>query len=189
MQSGAGSRTPRAAPNLNEKVLVMASRFPITVPPVQQPDLRSFIVCDRLPEACLSYLVADHQNDPHLRPGDVVIIDPEDREPCMGELFLIARADGSRDIVETWSQQLRAGSGPNGKMIDTTCWFVAGSARARTNAEVEDRIEHGAFVGWADGPYATEGPRAGSLQKRLIGKVVGILEPSFAEPLRMARIA
>jgi hypothetical protein len=47
-------------------------------------------------------------------------------------------------------------------------------------------MNRGVHVGWVDGPYATEGANAGYLKHRLRGRVIGILEPDFAEPLRLS---
>ncbi|WP_230629336.1 S24/S26 family peptidase [Sphingomonas sp. Leaf37] len=156
-----------------------------TVLKAQQPTLRSFIVYDRLPAGCLAYPVTDEANAPHLRPGDIAIIDTADREPANGDLFVIDWQSGGSDIVETWSQRMQAGCGPNREIIDTVCWKVAGSNRARTAAGVMERMRAGRLVGWVDGPYATEGPNAGVLNRKLRGRVVGILQPAAAEPLRL----
>lgn len=155
-----------------------------TVLKPQQPDLRAFIVYDHLPQGFTTYPVTDEANAPHLRPGDIAIIDPADREPSNGEMFVIEWQSGGSDIVETWSERMKAGCGPNREIIDTVCWKVAGSNRARTAAGVMERLRAGRLVGWVDGPYATEGPHAGALNRKLRGRVVGILQPTAAEPLR-----
>ncbi len=149
----------------------MASNAFSTPAPAQQPTLRSFIVCDRLPEGCVAYPVTDETNAPHLRPGDIAIIDPTDREACLGELFVVQWNSGGTDIVEAWPQQ----------MADALCWKVGSSNRARSAGAVVDRLCAGQPVGWVDGPY-----RAEALNQKLRGKVVGILEPIFAEPMRIA---
>lgn len=152
----------------------------------QQPNLRSFIVYDRLPEGCVAYPVTTTDCAPHLRPGDIAIIDPAECEPAVGELFVIQWSGGRTNLVETWSRALTAGSGPDGEMIDTVCWFVGSSNRPRSREECIEWLSSGRRGGWMDGPYATEGPGTGYLASKLRGRVVGILEPSFAEPLRLA---
>ncbi len=152
----------------------------------QQPDLRAFVVYDRLPAGCTAYHVTDTKNAPHLRPGDVAIIDPGDCEPAAGELFVIKWGSGVCDIVETIYSPGRYSSGPNGEVIDTVCWKVGASNRARSFEDAQDRLARGQHVGWVDGPYATEGANAGALNEKLRGRVIGILEPDFAEPLRLS---
>lgn len=152
----------------------------------QQPGLRSFIVYDRLPSGRTAHLVTDELNAPHLRSGDVAVIDTADRDPAVGELFLIVWTGGSVSIVETRLQVLRAGSGPNGELIATACWMVSGSNRPREGESLGEWARAGKSIPWTDGPYATEGPSAGYLQSKLRGRVVGILEPACAEPLRLS---
>jgi hypothetical protein len=103
----------------------------------QQPDLRAFVLYDRLPVGCTAYPVNDNRNAPHLRVGDIAVIDPSDRDPAAGELFVIDRGEDSSGIVETWRMSLRASSGPGGSMIDTSGWMVAPINRARSHAERE----------------------------------------------------
>ncbi|WP_203309624.1 hypothetical protein [Sphingomonas beigongshangi] len=150
----------------------------------QQPDLRAFVVYDRLPEGYVAFPVTDMANAPHLRPGDIAIIDPTDREPQYGELFLIAWGGERSAIVETWTRPMTLGCGPNGEYIETIGWLVAGSNRPRSFAEASERLDRGGYMGWVNGTYATEGPRAGYLNGLLRGKVVGVLEPAFDEPMR-----
>jgi hypothetical protein len=157
-----------------------------TVLKAQQPTLRSFIVYDRLPSGCIAYPVTDENNAPHLRIGEVAVIDTNDREPSAGELFAIDWQSGGSDIVETWSQQMTAGCGPNGEMIDTVCWKVGASSRPKSYEECLQWLKAGRSGGWVDGPYPTEGPHAGSLNRKLRGRVVGILQPAAAEPRRLA---
>ncbi|WP_445191242.1 hypothetical protein ACT009_11630 [Sphingomonas sp. Tas61C01] len=138
----------------------MASNANITPAPVQQPGLRSFIVCDRLPLGCLAVTIADEHNLPHLRPGDVAIIDPDDKEPAEGELFCIRWNDGGRSIVELWQRAGIFGCGPNREMIETVCWLACGCNRPRTADELREWMRLGKSGGLVDGPYATEGPNA-----------------------------
>lgn len=153
----------------------------------QQPTLRAFVVFDTLPAGCIPFLVTDERTAPLLRPGDVAVIDTSERSPAEHELSLIRWNDGRTTIVEAWTQPGRYGCGPNGEMIDTRCWYVAAYDRPRTNAHWCEAIEARPLRwGFADGPYATEGPHAGALSRKLVGRVVGILEPRFAEPMRTA---
>lgn len=155
-----------------------------TIAQPQQPDLRAFIVYDRLPHGFAAYPVKDDANAPYLRTGDAAIIDPTDHEPATGELFVIDWQSGASDIVETWSHRMKAGCGPAGEMIDTVCWKVARSNRARSADDVLRRLRAGQPVGWVDGPYPTEWPYAGALSRKLRGKIVGILQAADAEPMR-----
>ena len=157
-----------------------------TVLKPQQPSLRSFVVFDEVPTRCIPFLVTDRRSEPLLRPGDTVLIDTTDRGPVEGDLSLIRWNDGTTSLVETFSRHGTYGSGPNGEMITTRCWYVGAYNRARTEAEMRRAVSEGSMRwGMVDGPFATEGRNAGVLAEKLVGRVVGILNPSFAEPKRI----
>lgn len=145
----------------------MASHaLPSSVPP-QQPGLRSFIVYDRLPAGLAAYPVMDDRNAPHLRTGDFVIVDPTDHEPCAGELFLMdwKSSPGHYGVNETFET-----AGIKG-------WCVGPLSQPEM---VKEAMANGAPVSrWCDFGYKTE-----ALSDRIMGRVVGLLEPKFAEPIR-----
>jgi hypothetical protein len=121
----------------------------------QQPTLRPFVVFDSLPTGCISYIIPDQRSLPLLR------------------------------LVETFSRTGTYGCGPNDEMIETRCWYVGAYNRPRSNAEFRKAVESGGSNwGFVDGPFATEGRNADALAEKLIGRVLGILEPRFAEPMR-----
>ena len=157
-----------------------------TVLTPQQPTLRPFVVFDALPSGCIAYIVTHQRSAPLLRPGDTVVIDTTSRQPVEGELSLIRWNDGTTSLVETFSRRGTYGSGPNGEMIATRCWYVGAYNRPRTEAEMRRAVSEGSMRwGMVDGPFATEGRNAGVLAEKLVGRVVGILNPSFAEPKRI----
>lgn len=126
----------------------------------QQPGLRPFIVYNELPLGLAAYPVMDDKNDPLLRLGEMVIVDPHDCEPSEHELFLIQwDSDPTPRVVETWM------------MPKLNCWCV-GYVKQPGWVEGMGR--------WCDWGYKTE-----ALSARLLGRVVGILEPVFAEQTRV----
>lgn len=146
----------------------MATVINTTPSPAQQPGLRAFIVCDRLPEGCVAYLVTDRWNEPLLRAGEWVIVDPEDTVPDHGELFVLQWQTGNvgpQVVVTNYMEKLG-------------CWGVGGTKPI--------------FAETADGPVLLQGARLGDfgykthqLQERIKGRVVGILEQNFEEPIRL----
>lgn len=130
---------------------------------VQQPDLRAFIVLPRLPEGCLSFIVPDDRAEPHLHAGDIAIVDPDDREPDHGDLFLIQFNGGRQQVVEIRRHPRLAGF-----------WSPHWGMTIQT---LDGR--HMKVVGWSDGPYSTD-----HMREKLIGRVVGILQPAFDGPMR-----
>lgn len=69
-----------------------------TPPSIVEP-LRALLVYDTLPAGCIAHTVTKDDLGPHLRPGEFAIIDPADRDPVRGELYLVAR--DSRALSET----------------------------------------------------------------------------------------
>lgn len=140
----------------------------------QQPGLRSFIVYDRLPEGCVAFEVPDNKSLPHLRAGDFVVIDPNDCEPAMGELFAItwkSSCDGQWQIAQTDHWPI-----PGRPDLDGERWGV-GAVAAQDLMSVCG-TPMGRPLRWTDGPY-----RAQYVREICHGKVVGIYEPDFRPKL------
>lgn len=135
--------------------------LPASTPP-QQPGLRSFIVYDELPAGLAAYPVMSSDCEPHLHFGEMAIIDPNDCEPMDGELFLCL-FDGGRGprFIETFLNPKIPG------------WCVGTIQQPAFAKEFGGR--------WCDFPYRSE-----VLSRKLMGRVVGILQPAFSEPLRIA---
>lgn len=135
-----------------------------------QPGLRAFVCYNELPAGLAAYPVMDNRSAPHLNVGDIAIIDPHDTTPFEGELFLMHEGMGSERFIinETFTRERIPGwcVGPVAQpswMSDVPC--VPGCPPSR----------------WCDFPYRTE-----VLEQKLLGRVVGILQPAFAEPKRLA---
>ncbi len=144
----------------------MASDEYSGAPCVQQPGLRSFIVYSRAPDGTFVREVLDDANEPHLREGDFVAIDPADREPIVGELYLFESTSYRQDdpgrlkiIQATWNDGWKG-------------WMIAATNRLfdipSVNGVVMEKIR------FFDGPYTDE-----MLSQKIIGRVVGIVEPDF----------
>jgi len=155
----------------------------------QQPDLRPFIVYDRVPRGCFAYLVERDDCAPLIRPGDTVIIDPGQRDPRSGDLFLIQWLSGrqSKAIVEIWPMTKRARIlTPEGQTDERPHWMIGGTKRERMvtasgHPILDTRTGEPLLPArWADGPYDCAG-----VAERMKGRVVGILEASFEEPKRI----
>lgn len=155
----------------------------------QQPNLRAFVVFDELPAGCIAFPIVNQDSDPLLRPGDVAVIDTNDRRPD-ADLFLIEWGRGNpigprRVLVELYPKRGRYGS----PAAEGSKWYAGAYARPRSHEAALAAIISGdrkcsTFV---DGPYDTEDqPNGWYLPSLLIGRVVGILEPRFAEPMRIA---
>ena len=144
----------------------MATSVDSTPAPAMQPGFRSFIVYDRLPEGCATFPVTDDSNAPHLRAGEMVVIDTADHQPFDGELFAIQWQSGSRQIVETFH------------LPKLTGWCVGPLESAGVAGPLDGALQ-------PQGRWCDFGYREAALSERILGRVVGILEPTFAEPARI----
>ena len=126
---------------------------------------RAIVSFAALPTNCVAVPVADNASFPHLRVGDIAVVDTTEREPIEHGLFVIEYEGGRgrQQIVELWTK-------PSG-------WWN-GACRSQPHA-------HLTIVDAADGPYSGEDGEA-YLSSKLRGRVIGVLEPTFAEPKRLA---
>lgn len=159
-----------------------------------QPELRALMLFDRVPAGCTTFLCTDRSSLPHVRPGEYVIIDPNDRKPRHGELFVIKFGD---DIRRHHIYMTRRGGG----FGMTTGWRVGAvvndqvaaawrRAKDRTDlSEIEkNRVlltAHCAAGAWMEGPYDDEGRSFDHLCNCLVGSVIGLYVPTFEEPKRL----
>lgn len=125
------------------------------LPTPQQPGLRSFIVYDELPAGCLPFLVETDDVEPHIRCGEYAIVDPTDRDPVAGELFLWQWSSGAHSIVETM------------QLANWPGWMVGGT-KVRELVTLSGKSV-GRPIRWMDGPWPES-----VVEERLIGRVVGI---------------
>lgn len=154
-----------------------------TVLAPQQPDLRAFIVYDAAPRGWIAHLVTDDATAPILRPGDVALIDPAQRDPIQNELFLIVYGRGQpgerRAIVEMDCRSHFSGTHHFGG------WWSHPYNRPRSFEESRRWIEERRRIRFSDGPIDAASPSGMAyLRNMLVGRVVGLLAPSFAEPMR-----
>jgi hypothetical protein len=154
-----------------------------TLPAPAQPDLRAYIVYDELPAGCISHVVRE-ASCPLLRQGETVVVDPTDRQIATGDLFVIEYGrDGangpSRKLVE-FRQKTLCVANDEGVFRDQPMWvgLLYGEMRPMVSG-LKSRP-----VRWTDGPCKVSDPTY--FAERLVGRVVGILEASFVEPMRRA---
>jgi hypothetical protein len=163
------------------------------LPTPQQPGLRAFIVYKHLPAGCIAFPITTNDSVPHLRKGDIAVVDTQDREGAERELFVIewgrnAPRGPKRFVVELWTRLMTR---PGGEKF--VGWWAGAYSRPRSHEEAMARAQRtGIISGLVDGPYAHRDyphpgdPQADYLPSLLIGRVVGILEPSFEEPKRIS---
>ena len=137
-----------------------------------------------MPAGCIAYPVTKDDLGPHLRPGEFAIIDPGDRDPARGELYLVAwdsrtrNPDGSERLAlaQAYQREHECDGEP------FTAWWV-GSIRNRYSPETTARLlaeRRWDLLGWSNGPY-----RPGILEQQIRGRIIGVLASAFEEPKRI----
>ncbi|AVH40644.1 S24/S26 family peptidase [Agrobacterium tumefaciens] len=131
-----------------------------------------------LPPHCIAFEVTDRHSLPFIGPGEVVVVDTEDRTARVGDIYVIEWMGGRRNVCQALHSAAawqKAGNDPR--------WHVA-SMRTTTPAEFEEWIAASNVAvgrgmtpqwcgGWAEGPFTLD-----HLESKLVGAVVGIFKPS-----------
>ena len=157
----------------------MASRAYSIPTPAQQPELRPYIVYDRLPAWHIAHLVRE-TTCPILHHGETIVIDPSDRTIAVGDLFVMESGRSNpngphRNIVE-FKQRDWCIVDDDGEFRDQPCWS------ALFYSAINDLCGGSEPIRFTEGPLRLSS--AIYFEERIIGRIVGILEPSFVEPMR-----
>ncbi|WP_166096695.1 S24 family peptidase [Rhizobium flavescens] len=150
------------------------------------PAPSSLICYQTLPPGCIAFLVKDDYSAPYIRAGEWVVVDTTDRTARVGDVYVIHWDSGGRNLCQArHSSKMWQ---PDGK---TPCWHV-GSLKTSSKEEfdawlkqTEEARAHGAIPTWRGG--WTEGPlNLDHLESKLVGAVIGLYQPTFDSPLRIA---
>lgn len=151
-----------------------------------QPELRALMLLDALPPGCITIHVPDDRFGPHLREGELAIIDTTDVEPTIGEFFVIAYDDRRRasGCVLEFVEPIRrmenyVEAGKNGERDYWTSDPSKGTPREfwevlhepQANAVLARRMGRPSMIP-KEGPFTTD-----HLRSKLLGRVVGIYRP------------
>ena len=129
--------------------------------PAPAGEVRALTIFDAVPAGCRAMPVPDDRNAPHLRRGEVAVIDPADCVLVHGELFAVQFGRGPSITQALWR---RHGDHAN--------WWTHILNRPGNWPEAEAWMRAGRSVPAADGPY-----RPGGLEEKILGRVVGLLQP------------
>lgn len=131
----------------------MATQINSNCSEAMQPGLRSFIVFDQLPTELRQFQVLNDWNSPHLRSGDIALVDHSDNTPSHGELFLIQ-----------WQ------SAPNPEIVEVFWMPKPGCWGTRVTCS-----EIGGVSRLGDWGYNDR-----AMRERIVGRVVGIFQAERA---------
>jgi hypothetical protein len=119
---------------------------------------------DTVPEGCILHQVKDDAHSPHIRAGEHVVVNLNDRDFADGELFLIGFTGRTR--VMQVVRRDRFG-------IDGV-WFRPLNAPRNEN-ELQDWLNEGRRLYAGDGPLRPE-----CLDEYILGRVVGVFDGVMA---------
>ncbi len=131
-----------------------ADSLPTPIHP--QKEYRALEVMTSVPQGCMLFPVMDDRSDPHLRRGEIAVVDTTDREPQHGEVFVIQWSDGRRCITQLLNR--------SGFTSNKDHWWTS----PLTQRESVPGMGQLRMI---------DGPRSGAgMRKALIGRVVGIIQ-------------
>lgn len=144
----------------------------MAVPDPIMPELRAYPCFDTLPAGCFAHFIGDKNSEPLLCLGEIVVIDPSQRDYVESELFLIEwqSRPGARELVMP-KHRKRGRYDP----VDQLTPLYVSSFAAEPLRTLDGEVMTLA-VRWADGPYSPD-----QLASMFLGRVIGILQPAFDE--------
>lgn len=128
-------------------------------------EVRALTVLASVPTGCRAMPMPDDRNDPHLRRGEVAILDLADCALVHGELFVVQYGSGPAIMQAVWRTT-----------GDLSAWWALCLNRPKDWPEAQAWMAAGRALPMGDGPY-----RPGGLEERTLGRVIGILQPSPAQ--------
>jgi hypothetical protein len=118
--------------------------------------LRAYPIFNTLPDGCRAFPVADDRHAPHLRAGEIAVVDPHDTRIDFGEVHVVAQSRGPCLWQVVKSQ------------------FVEGCADLHPlNLPKPGDFEAGRPVHMSDGPIYLD-----ALEAKILGRVIGLMAPA-----------
>lgn len=131
-----------------------------------QPGLRALELFDVIPAGHFGLLVTGDAFAPHLRPGEIAVVDTTDKERAIGELYCLAIGSGERQrlaIVE-----LIRGFGTSSEAAAAGVWFAFSFKRGID-------VGGGRCARYVDGPLGFQ-----HWPEKCRGRIVGVMVPQSA---------
>ncbi len=137
--------------------------------PAAVGEIRALMVYGHIPPGHRALPVVDDRNAPHLRAGELAVVDLADCELQHGELFAVAYGRGPAIMQTLWRTWLGEAN-----------WWCVQINRPKGDAEMAAWSRAGRAIPSSDGPYAP-----GGLESIVLGRVVGVLVPFGAEAVHV----
>lgn len=135
----------------------MADRALVPTPPLAAGEIRALQVYEVVPSGCIGMLVINDKFSPHLRPGEIAIVDTTDKERQPGELYVLYM--GIRAPKKVIVQLLRRGFGGDTSGV----WYCFGFRRTIN-------LDGGRTGRVIDGPLNPE-----YWPEKCVGRVIGVM--------------
>jgi hypothetical protein len=144
-------------------------------------EFRALTVFEALPPGCLGQLIPTDKFAPHLKRGEIAVIDTEDREPIQGEIYLVRimssrQPEGfRRTFVQITSRTFNFVTSHVPHVVTPGLgWMmhfqmIKHRPRRLTREEVLAGLRDGS-IGMCDGPLNTD-----YMREKIIGRVVGVI--------------
>lgn len=124
--------------------------------------LRALDVYGATPAGCIVHMARDDKDAPHIRAGEWVVVDPSDRDPVRGELFLIEWNGGSRNVMQAVTRRYgHIWNGHGEHFHDVDRWNLKSIGHSLSLCE---------------GPLDEK-----HLREKIVGRILGLFEPAFDE--------
>jgi hypothetical protein len=137
-------------------------------------EIRALTVFDSIPVACILQIITDNTCDPHLRVGEFAVIDPSDREPQQGELYLV----GNKNIYDELRckiYQVRSKVLRDERSREWQAWWygplIPEALPAKGHATAEAAMLKPLRFVLSEGPMLLTG-----IRQKIVGRVIGIFE-------------
>lgn len=130
-----------------------------------------------LPPHCIAFEVVDRHSLPFIEPGEVVVVDTEDRTPRVGNIYVIEWIGGRRNVCQASQASGRW------KIEPKDPYWEVSSLRSLTPAEYVEWLVRLSLArrdgmllelpgGWKEGPFTFE-----HLESKFVGAVIGLYKP------------
>lgn len=154
----------------------------MNLPALPGAEYRAYMIHAHIPDGCIVVPVTDNRGAPHLRMGEFAIVNPADRDPKSGEVYLVQWEGGSRSIMSIKAFPNHCVDASPERPFE---WWLGGAAfpwrkPGSQKRSMKECLALLARYGSNDGPITD----VGYLKSKLVGRIVGIFQEKAEGPMR-----